>query len=94
MPSPATALIVVDVQNDFCPGGALAVGGGQEWDSQANVMRNVPQRLIDLRTGQEVGATGGGRRPAQDSPQVQEIVNDTSLTKEQRAAKLRQLGYQ
>lgn len=28
MPSPATALIVVDVQNDFCPGGALAVGGG------------------------------------------------------------------
>ena len=72
----------------------MAVGGGQEWDSQANVMRNVPQRLIDLRTGQEVGAPGGGRRPAQDSPQVQEIVNDTSLTKEQRAAKLRQLGYQ
>ena len=28
MPSPATALIVVDVQNDFCPGGTLAVGGG------------------------------------------------------------------
>lgn len=28
MPSSTTALIVVDVQNDFCPGGALAVGGG------------------------------------------------------------------
>jgi nicotinamidase/pyrazinamidase len=26
----ATALIVTDVQNDFCPGGALAVGGGDE----------------------------------------------------------------
>ena len=25
-----TALIVVDVQNDFCPGGALAVTGGDE----------------------------------------------------------------
>src|SRR5437763_155302 len=25
---PATALIVVDMQNDFCPGGALAVAGG------------------------------------------------------------------
>ena len=25
-----TALIVIDVQNDFCPGGALAVGGGDE----------------------------------------------------------------
>lgn len=24
------ALIIVDVQNDFCPGGALAVGGGDE----------------------------------------------------------------
>lgn len=27
---PATALIVIDVQNDFCPGGALAVTGGDE----------------------------------------------------------------
>lgn len=26
----ASALIVVDVQNDFCPGGALAVSGGDE----------------------------------------------------------------
>ena len=25
-----TALIVIDVQNDFCPGGALAVPGGNE----------------------------------------------------------------
>lgn len=28
--SPKTALIVVDVQNDFCPGGALAVPRGDE----------------------------------------------------------------
>ncbi|WP_237155364.1 bifunctional nicotinamidase/pyrazinamidase [Oryzibacter oryziterrae] len=28
MPTPFTALIVVDVQNDFCPGGALAVPDG------------------------------------------------------------------
>lgn len=34
----------------------MAVGGGQEWDAQAGVMRNVPQRLVDLRTGQEVGS--------------------------------------
>jgi nicotinamidase/pyrazinamidase len=27
---PADALIVVDVQNDFCPGGALAIAGGDE----------------------------------------------------------------
>lgn len=30
MGGPDTALIVVDVQNDFCPGGALAVPGGDE----------------------------------------------------------------
>ncbi|MEO0636763.1 MAG: bifunctional nicotinamidase/pyrazinamidase [Pseudomonadota bacterium] len=29
-PQPDTALIVIDVQNDFCPGGALAVAGGDE----------------------------------------------------------------
>ena len=28
MSDPATGLIVVDVQNDFCPGGALAAAGG------------------------------------------------------------------
>ena len=30
MPSPRRALLVVDVQNDFCPGGALAVVQGDE----------------------------------------------------------------
>jgi nicotinamidase/pyrazinamidase len=30
MSSKNTVLVVVDVQNDFCPGGALAVGGGNE----------------------------------------------------------------
>ncbi|HWA44133.1 MAG TPA: bifunctional nicotinamidase/pyrazinamidase [Hypericibacter adhaerens] len=28
--SPNAALIVIDLQNDFCPGGALAVNGGDE----------------------------------------------------------------
>ena len=28
--SPKRALIVVDVQNDFCPGGALAVAEGDQ----------------------------------------------------------------
>lgn len=30
MPDASSVLIVVDVQNDFCPGGALAVPGGNE----------------------------------------------------------------
>lgn len=29
-PEPNSALVIVDVQNDFCPGGSLAVAGGDE----------------------------------------------------------------
>ena len=29
-PEPDSALLIVDVQNDFCPGGSLAVSGGDE----------------------------------------------------------------
>jgi NAD+ synthetase len=38
---PRTALIVVDVQNDFCPGGALGVAGG---DRLAPVIREAAER--------------------------------------------------
>lgn len=37
----------------------ITLGGGQEWDAQAGAMRNVPQRAIDLRTGQEIGVRAG-----------------------------------
>ena len=41
---PATdALIVIDLQNDFCPGGALAVAGGDEIVPRVNaLMRDFP----------------------------------------------------
>jgi nicotinamidase/pyrazinamidase len=32
------ALIVIDIQNDFCPGGALAVAGGDEIIPQVNAL--------------------------------------------------------
>ncbi|MEM7376948.1 MAG: bifunctional nicotinamidase/pyrazinamidase [Pseudomonadota bacterium] len=34
-----TALIIVDVQNDFCPGGALAVAGGDEIVDEINALQ-------------------------------------------------------
>ena len=49
----------------------MAVGGGQEWDTTAGVMRNVPQRLVDLRTGQEIGARTAG-------PKSSPVVGSTS----------------
>lgn len=40
------ALIVIDVQNDFCPGGALAVPGGDEIIAQINrMLRDFPVRV-------------------------------------------------
>jgi nicotinamidase/pyrazinamidase len=35
-----TALIIIDVQNDFCPGGALAVSGGDEIVPLINEMQS------------------------------------------------------
>ncbi|WP_149141393.1 bifunctional nicotinamidase/pyrazinamidase [Gemmobacter caeruleus] len=41
------ALIVVDVQNDFCPGGALAVAGGDAIIPEINaMMRQFPVRVL------------------------------------------------
>ncbi|MEE9387252.1 MAG: bifunctional nicotinamidase/pyrazinamidase [Paracoccaceae bacterium] len=38
MHAPSHALIVIDVQNDFCPGGALAVAGGDEIVKSINAL--------------------------------------------------------
>ncbi len=39
---PGDALLIVDVQNDFCPGGALPVAGG---DEVASLLSDVAQRF-------------------------------------------------
>lgn len=36
MRAPSEALIVVDIQNDFCPGGSLAVAGGDQIVARVN----------------------------------------------------------
>ena len=42
-----TALIVIDIQNDFCPGGALAVPGGDEIVAPINAMlEEFPVRVF------------------------------------------------
>ena len=40
------ALIVIDVQNDFCPGGALAVSGGDEIISRINGLMAEYQTVV------------------------------------------------
>ena len=52
----------------------MVVGGGQEWDEKAGAMRNVPQRLIDLRTGKEVGT------PASQAPEAGKFEKGKTYT--------------
>ena len=52
----------------------MVVGGGQEWDAAAGAMRNVPQRLIDLRTGREVGGGQQEQVPAAPSDKASRQV--------------------
>ncbi|MCB1357346.1 MAG: bifunctional nicotinamidase/pyrazinamidase [Maritimibacter sp.] len=41
------AIVVIDVQNDFCPGGALAVENGDEVVPEINrIVRNYPVRVF------------------------------------------------
>jgi nicotinamidase/pyrazinamidase len=42
----AKALIVIDLQNDFCPGGALAVTGGDEIVPQVNALIQTFDHVI------------------------------------------------
>ncbi len=47
MPDATEALIVIDVQNDFCPGGALAVAGGDEIVAPINaLMADYPLTVL------------------------------------------------
>ncbi len=46
MRAPTEALIVIDVQNDFCPGGALAVAGGDEIVPQINDLMDDFETVI------------------------------------------------
>ncbi|WP_263480940.1 bifunctional nicotinamidase/pyrazinamidase [Pseudosulfitobacter pseudonitzschiae] len=41
-----SALIVIDVQNDFCPGGALAVGGGDVIVSGINALMEKTDAVV------------------------------------------------
>ncbi len=43
---PETALIVIDLQVDFCPGGALAVAGGDEIVPGVNALMNDAEAVI------------------------------------------------
>ena len=64
----AKALIVVDIQNDFCPGGALAVAGGDEIVPLVNALTGAFDHVVLTQDWHPAGhssfaSTHPGRQP-------------------------------
>ncbi len=57
MPAIDTALVVVDVQNDFCTGGALAVPGGEEVVAEINKLIEAHDHVILTQDWHPAGHT-------------------------------------
>lgn len=59
-----------DGKSDNLKDNFIVVGGGQEYDQASGTMRNVPQTLVDLRTGQPVALPAqqgqAGVKPSSD----------------------------
>ena len=70
----------------------ITMGGGQEYDPKGGLI-NRPQEVFDTVTGKRVGAAKGGTGDIATDPMALAIKNDTKLTREQKAAQLKQLGY-
>lgn len=68
VPAADDALIVIDVQNDFCPGGALAVPGGDQVVAPINTLaRRVPHVIFTQdwhpRDHRSFASAHPGRKP-------------------------------
>jgi nicotinamidase/pyrazinamidase len=69
----AKALIVVDIQNDFCPGGALAVAGGDEIVPVVNALIGAFDHVVLTQDWHPAGhssfaSTHPGRLPFETVP--------------------------
>lgn len=70
----------------------ITMGGGQAPGPEGRII-TLPQEVFDTVTGQRVGAAKGGTGDIATDPMALAIKNDTKLTREQKAAQLKQLGY-
>lgn len=62
-PAALATLLALQGKTENAKDNVITLGGGQEWDAAAGMMRNVPQRAIDLRTGREIGGSPAGQNP-------------------------------
>ncbi|MBM7069371.1 bifunctional nicotinamidase/pyrazinamidase [Actibacterium sp. 188UL27-1] len=64
----ADALIVIDVQNDFCPGGALAVAGGDQVVAPINALLQSAQIRVLTQDWHPAGHSSFASRHADRQP--------------------------
>ena len=62
------ALVVIDVQNDFCPGGALAVAGGDEIVPQVNALIGAFEHVVLTQDWHPAGHSSFASSHANASP--------------------------
>jgi len=77
------------------PNRYTVVPGGQEVTEQG-MLRTVPSRVLNNQTGQLVDLSRQGTQalpPIAENPAVQKIMQNTALSREERAAQIRALGY-
>lgn len=90
----AKTLSALSGKGDGTPTGKdrfVTTGGGSRVENGFTVTE--PQRVFDTATGKYVGESAGGAGDIATDPRALAIKNDTKLTREQKAAQLKQLGY-
>ena len=77
------------------PNRFTVVPGGQEIDPTTNMAVTRPARVFNNQSGQFVDQQLGAQAlpPIAENPAVQKIMQNTGLSREERAAQIRALGY-
>ena len=77
------------------PNRFTVVPGGQEIDPTTNMAVTRPARVFNNQSGQFVDQQPGAQAlpPIAENPAVQKIMQNTALSREERAAQIRALGY-
>lgn len=51
----------------------ITLGGGQQWDANAQAVISNPQQLYNIKTGQTIGVGGG--QPTNNQPKAGQVIN-------------------
>ena len=91
---PAIAQQIRDMSGKEAQNRFTVVPGGQEIDPTTQQLVTRPAMVFNNQTGQFVPQGRQALPPIAENPAVQQIMQNTSLSREERARQIRALGYQ